>query len=100
MAATEATHDDSNDAPIVNGHALDSLEGVMKAFNHLTEEYNDGDMYEISTLSGDDAVAIESRRSSFQHMGRLLDARCGGYVDVPVIKAQRDGTLKIEVHEA
>lgn len=100
MAVTEATPDDGNDAPIVNGHALDSVEGVRKALSYLSNDYNDGDLVDISTLSGDDGVAIKSRHTKFEHLDSLLDAQCGGYINITSIRSQSDQTLRIEVQEA
>jgi len=97
MSATEANHG-SNGAPTVNGHALDSVEGVRGAFAYLSNDYNDGDIYDISTLDGRDGVAIESRSARFQHMRALLDARDGGYVRLTDIHALQ-GSLRIEVQE-
>lgn len=99
MSATEATHDGGSDAPTINGHALDSVDGVRKAMSYLKKDYNNGDLYDISTLDGSDAIAIESRTPHFQHMSALMDARCGGYIRIASIRAQNDHTLRIEVTE-
>ncbi|WP_226041200.1 hypothetical protein [Natrinema sp. DC36] len=93
-----ANNSDSGTAPTVNGHALDSVQGIIHAFSYLGEEYNKGDIYEISTLHGRDAVAIESRTSRFQHMDKILAVH-GRDVLISDITSLSDGRLKIEIVE-
>lgn len=100
MSKAEANHDSPIEPPTVNGVALDSIEGVRRAFDYLDDDYNGGDIYKLATLTGNEAVAIESRSPSFQHMSSLMDARCGGFIEIGPITAMNDGRLKIEVHEA
>lgn len=100
MSASEAMDGSTADAPTVNGHALDSVDGVRRAFDYLSDDYNDGDIYDISTLDGSDGVKIESRSSRFQHMSSLLDARCAGHIRLTDIHANHEGGLTIEVQEA
>lgn len=87
---------DDNNVPSVNGHELDSLEGVEAAFEYLTKDYNDGDI--TRNLDGD-RVLVTARGARFQHLGHVLEAHEGGHVTLVDAYATHDGRQRIEIAE-
>ena len=87
--------DNDDEAVTLNGHALDSLEGVEAAFDYLNDDYNDG---WISRSIDDTNLFIISRYRTVQHMGTLLDAHAAGDIQIVRVGAKRhSGEVRTEV---
>lgn len=94
-ATTEASGNDSDSGVVsVNGHTLDSLDSIERAFSHLKDDYNDGNIVQRS----DGRMILTARSGKFQHLSDLLDAHADNLISIKTVY-RFDGNQKIELTE-
>lgn len=92
MSTTEANDDSESNAPVLNGHALDSLDGVEAALGYLKKTYNDGNL----VRRDDGSMIITARGSKFQYMEHFLKAHRDQHINMRDVYS-RNGKMVIEL---